>query len=248
MTLINQFLHFCHEAGFSNAIYDNFKYPTLLIHIIFLMIHRKHYPISWVKSLIAAVLMFAIGYSFSAVLGWAESGFKVWGANNIVRVFIYLPLICVLVAKLLKVKPLMMLTMLTPNVALQQVVGHTVCVFPGCCRGYPCDWGVWNPVTNSILFPNQWLECLVSLAIMVFLVFYQKKHNYTTNGKVYPIFLMLYGSTRFLLEFLRNNEKLWLGISSLAFHALFMTVVGIVWYTIVAENKREATQDEKIAI
>ena len=42
--------------------------------------------------------------------------------------------------------------------------------------------------------------------------------------------LILFGSTRFLLEFLRDNEKLFWGISNLAIHAFIMFVVGVVWY------------------
>ena len=50
--------------------------------------------------------------------------------------------------------------------------------------------------------------------------------------------LVTFGSTRFFLEFLRDDKKLVLGISNLAFHALFMTVVGLVWMTFIDEKQK----------
>ena len=42
--------------------------------------------------------------------------------------------------------------------------------------------------------------------------------------------LMLFGGTRFFLEFLRDNEKVLWGCSALAFHALLMLFVGAAAY------------------
>ena len=70
-------------------------------------------------------------------------------------------------------------------------------------------------------------------------MFYRaKKRNYVPDGLEYPVMLVLFGSTRFLFEFLRDNEKMFWGISNLAIHALFMFVVGIIWI-IVAKKKSE---------
>ena len=51
--------------------------------------------------------------------------------------------------------------------------------------------------------------------------------------------LMLFRYTFFLLEFARNNDKLFFGISELAMQAVFGALVGTVWYVIV---KKERTQ------
>lgn len=133
-----------------------------------------------------------------------------------------------------------MLTLLAPNIALHQTVAHIGCVFPGCCRGYPCSWGIWNAKTETLLFPIQWLESIVSLGTFLFVLAYQKKVNYAVDGKVYPLFLILFGITRFLLEFLRDNEKLVLGMSSFALHALAMTIVGTVWLMVLDEKEKQS--------
>lgn len=68
-------------------------------------------------------------------------------------------------------------------------------------------------------------------ALLIFLVcvILAKKKAYPVDGRMYPVFLILFGGTRFFLEFLRLNVKVFWGISVLALWALLMVVVGIVW-------------------
>ena len=132
-----------------------------------------------------------------------------------------------------------MIDYLAPSMALQQVVGHSVCPFAGCCRGYDCSWGIWNPVTKTNLFPNQWLECIVAIAVFWYLLRLAKQEKYVGTGKVYALFLLTFGGTRFLLEFLRDNDKLLLGVSNLALHALFMVLVGTIWLMVLYEKDKQ---------
>jgi prolipoprotein diacylglyceryltransferase len=50
--------------------------------------------------------------------------------------------------------------------------------------------------------------------------------------------LVLFGSSRFCFEFLRDNEKLLFGCSNLAFHALFMFVVGVLWLVLLKKKSK----------
>ena len=47
--------------------------------------------------------------------------------------------------------------------------------------------------------------------------------------RLYMWFMILFGSTRFVFEFYRDNEKIWNGISELAFHAAGALVIGLIW-------------------
>jgi prolipoprotein diacylglyceryltransferase len=58
--------------------------------------------------------------------------------------------------------------------------------------------------------------------------------------------LVLFGSTRFLFEFLRDNEKMFWGISNLAIHALFMFVVGVIWIVIQKTKPNKAPTPETL--
>ena len=53
--------------------------------------------------------------------------------------------------------------------------------------------------------------------------------------------LILFGATRFILEFFRNNKKIVLGLSAFSFHSLFMMGVGIIVYLYIAKNEKVKT-------
>jgi prolipoprotein diacylglyceryltransferase len=54
-----------------------------------------------------------------------------------------------------------------------------------------------------------------------------------------PMMLICFGIGRFLIEFARDSEKIWLGCSSISFHALFMVIVGVDMFTSIREKERE---------
>lgn len=239
MDWINQIIRYCYDQGWSSPMYNAIVVIAFVAQFAFLAVYRKKYGFSLMKAFIAVLLIYPAAYFLMLVLAWVENGFKNWGENNIVRLYVYMPLICAAVSKVLHVPGKTLSDYIAPSMALQQVIGHSVCPFVGCCHGYACEWGIWNPAKGEYQFPIQWLECLVALLIVVWLLKQAKKENYSGTGRVYAQFLVMFGGTRFFLEFLRNNDKLVLGISNLAFHALFMTVVGTIWLYVLMEKERE---------
>ena len=243
--MINDFLKFCYEQGWSNTIYSSVVIIAFVAQMVFLLFYRKKYNITLLQSIITVLVVYPLAYFWMLVLAWVENGFQNWGANNIVRVYVYAPLICILAAKLLKIPSRKIIDYVAPSMALQQVIGHFVCPFVGCCNGYACSWGIWHPAVNSRVFPIQWVECLVALFIVLYLLRMAKQEKYMGTGKVYAMFLLTFGGTRFFLEFLRDNEKLFLGISGLALHALFMVLVGTVWLMVLHEKDQQKARKSK---
>ena len=181
--MINDFLRFCDERDWSEGIYNSIVIVAFVIQLIFLIFYRKKYGITLLQAIITVVLVYPVAYFGMLFLTWMENGFRNWGANNIVRIYVYVPLICIAAAKILKIPSRKMIDYLAPSMALQQTIGHTVCPFVGCCRGYKCSWGIWNPVTDTRVFPNQWLECIVAIAIVWYLLRLAKKEKIRRNGK-----------------------------------------------------------------
>ena len=66
-----------------------------------------------------------------------------------------------------------------------------------------------------------------------------KRKKYVADGTQFPWMLILFGTTRFALEFLRDNQKLFLGISVLAIHCVVMVLVGIIWLIISKAQPEE---------
>ena len=169
---------------------------------------------------------------------WIESGFTNFGGNNIVRVFVYVPVAAYPIAKLLKVTWKDICAMLAVGPVAVHAVSHFGCIFAGCCMGYPSKWGIYNVQTQDIRFPSQIVEALIAWLIIAYLLVRGKKYKYVPDGLEYPIMLVLFGSTRFLCEFFRDNEKIVMGCSALAFHALFMFVVGLIAILIIKQKEK----------
>ena len=178
-------------------------------------------------------------------LYWAESGFKNWGGNNIVRIFIWVPVIAYPFCKWMKIDWLTACEFLAPCPAMVQGISHYGCIFEGCCYGYPLSFGIWNPALGYNTFPIQIVEACVAVAVVLFCLQRQKDNGYTADGLTYPIMLMLFGYSRFFLEFLRDNDKLFFGISGLALHALLMAVIGTAVYGAILEVKKTKARNNR---
>jgi prolipoprotein diacylglyceryltransferase len=136
-----------------------------------------------------------------------------------------------------------MLSLLSFGPLLVHGISHFGCIFFGCCSGYPCSFGVYNPFYKDIRFPIQPIEALAAVAIVIYLFRRAKKRNYIPDGLEYPIMLVTFGSSRFCFEFLRSGEKRFWGVSNLAIHALFMFVVGVIWIYIAKKKAAEKSAE-----
>ena len=196
---------------------------------LFAIFYRKKFNLSGKKALLTVLLLYPPVVLWMFILCWAETGFQHFGGNNIVRIFVWVPLFAIPVAKILKIDIRDMLNFVAPLPCAVHGISHYGCIFEGCCYGYPVSWGIWNPTTLDYRFPIQPIEATVAVLVIVVTVLYTKKKNYSRMANAYPVMLVLFGSTRFFLEFARDNEKLFWNISALAIHAFVMFVVGVVW-------------------
>ena len=192
----------------------------------------KKLQIPFWKNLVTVLIVYPIAVFWMFVLFWVDTGFTSWGGNNIVRVFVYVPLIGIPVAKLLRIDQNKMLSLLSFGPLLVHGISHFGCIFGGCCKGYPNSWGIYNHIYEDIRFPIQPIEALAAVAIVVYLICRAKKRKYVPDGYEYPLMLVLFGSSRFIFEFFRDNGKLFWGISLLAVHAFIMFVVGVIWISV----------------
>lgn len=243
---MNKLIQTIAELGLTGTVYDGFHVLGFIaVFIVIVWFARKLEIEAW-KAVLTVLIVYPIIYGWMYVLFWIESGFRSFGGNNIVRVFIYVPLVGYPVAKIFRVewKKICSLLSLAPTVV--HAVSHLGCIFAGCCNGYPSSWGLYNVTTGDIRFPTQPIEAAIAWLIIAYLLFRAVKRNYIPDGKEYPIMLTLFGSTRFLCEFLRDNEKIFMGCSNLSFHALLMALVGIIWIAVDNhKNKIVATEATK---
>lgn len=199
----------------------------------------KSHKISIFKAVLSVIIIYSSAYALMLFLYWVESGFKNFGGQNIVRIFVYVPLIVWVTSKILKINFVELCSLIAPCLTINHGVAHLACIFAGCCHGFPSAIGIYNAIIGEKLFPIQIIEALIAIFITVYIVLYTKKSE-ANKVYAYPIMLILFGSTRFICEFMRDNEKIFLGCSSLSFHALFMAIVGAIWILFIKFKKKSS--------
>ena len=235
---MNELIRATAEAGLGKTIYDVFFALGFVSVMTGLVIFGKKLGLTLKKTVCTVLIVYPIAVLWMFTMFWIASGFSAWGGNNIVRVFVYVPLIGLFASKVLDIEKNKMMSLLSFGPLLVHGISHFGCIFLGCCRGYPCSWGLYNPLFDDIRFPIQPIEALGAVAIVIYLLCRAKKRNYVPDGREYPIMLTMYGSSRFLFEFFRHNEKLFWEISNLALHALFMLIVGIIWLMVIQKKRK----------
>lgn len=170
-----------------------------------------------------------LGYLFTSVwngfLLTVLSGLQS-NSSNLAVAFVYLLPVSWLFAKLFRMPWHTVSELITFGVLAFHVAGRSGCIFTGCCYGYPCEWGLYSLATGYKVFPIVIVESLMTFGILLFLLIRTQRKSYVPDGKTLPWMLLLYGVGRFVTEFFRDNDKIFIGCSDIAFHALFMAVVG----------------------
>ena len=104
-----------------------------------------------------------------------------------------------------------------PAIALGHGIGRLGCFSAGCCWGLECrlPWAVTftNPAANQLvgvplgvpLHPTQLYEAFAEFAI--FGLLYWRIHRPHAPGAIISLYLMLYSSARFVVEFFRYHEQ-----------------------------------------
>ncbi|MDT7688260.1 MAG: phosphatidylglycerol---prolipoprotein diacylglyceryl transferase [Acidobacteriota bacterium] len=132
-----------------------------------------------------------------------------------------------------------------PGVAIGQAVGRQGCFAAGCCWGRPTDapWGVeFGEAAHRItgvpvgihLHPTQLYESAAAFIIFLFLYWLHRRKRF--SGQVIATYAVLYGLTRFTIEFFRDDPRgdiagltTLTGLSTSQLISLVVVVVGIVF-------------------
>ena len=184
-----------------------------------------HMTLSYVTNFLVMLLMYYI----------VNGGF---GGQNIVRVYIFVPLIHYCYGRILNMPIAKTMDLTAPFPCILLGFAKFGCLIDGCCRSWlHVDWGMYNPIVNATLFPVQLFEGLTALFIVIMVWMIARDHNYNAQGRTMPIMLLLFGITRFGWEFLRDNTKLFWGLSEFSLWALASAIMGIIWLVWLDKKK-----------
>lgn len=122
---------------------------------------------------------------------------------------------------------------IAPGLAVGYGLGRIGCFLNGCCYGGASGlpWAVafplGSPPTDLLVHPTQLYESLASFGIAAVLVFVV--HSQVQRaGSLFAWYMIMAGVERFLVEFLRNNERLWAGLTLQQLISVGLVLAGIV--------------------
>ena len=133
-----------------------------------------------------------------------------------------------------------------PGIAIGQAIGRLGCFAAGCCWGRECDlpWGVHfrsdfaaRVPLNTPLHPVQLYESAADL--LIFLLLFRRARQKHPAGQVIGLYMVLYSTARFIIEFYRVHEQSLVGPFSLTqWIAVGIFVAG----ALMLVRKRTATE------
>lgn len=91
---------------------------------------------------------------------------------------------------------------------------------------------------SEIRFPSQLVEMAVSFAICILMITLIMKGK--CRGIIYPMFLVIYGIARFVLNYLRETEDVLVGLSIGNIWSLVAAIIGSIWLLVYFSKKNNA--------
>jgi phosphatidylglycerol:prolipoprotein diacylglycerol transferase len=113
-------------------------------------------------------------------------------------------------------------------VPLGSAIGRLGCFLNGCCSGRPTDawFGIVFPAASAKVIPTQLIDSAANLLIF-FVLLHLAARVHPRPGVLWWAFLALYGTSRFLVETLRVNPPLALGLTQAQWISIPMVVAGL---------------------
>lgn len=129
-----------------------------------------------------------------------------------------------------KIRPAQLFDVVIPSVPLGLAFARVGCFLAGCCYGDPCSlpWAVTFPRLPLPRHPAQLYELVLDLCLLGFMLWYRKRRRF--EGENFFVFLVGYGSIRFMCEFVRADTPANLmGLSWPQWVSLAFITVGAVF-------------------
>ena len=117
-------------------------------------------------------------------------------------------------SRMKKVSLPVVLDIAAPSIAIGQAIGRIGCFTSGCCYGRATQipWAVTFPHLGHPAHPTQIYESVTMFAILLGLIWFRKRK--TRNGQVAWLYLVMYASARFVIEFFRgDNPQILMGLT-----------------------------------
>lgn len=174
----------------SNLFFVIFIFAILGARLLYVLLNFSHYvqdPLDAFKIWNGGLVFFGgfIAALAAAIIYVRLKGIKVWETADVIA----------------------------PALALGHAVGRIGCFFAGCCHGKVCDlpWAIRFEDPNSLaplhipLHPTQLYSVFSNLSIFLFLLWLSGKKSFP--GKIFWVYIFLYGILRSFIEIFRGDDR-----------------------------------------
>lgn len=197
---------------------------TLSMILVSFIIY-KDYSIPFWKALVGSILLTVIGFGSVKLMFFIENG--EFSGVSFFGAMLFIPLFSIVVAKIIKVNYYVYMDIAAPSVAIMLALMKINCMISGCCQGMIIGY---DSSSNPIRFPSQIVEFITALILCIILILLIKKKGYTTL--IFPIFMVFYGSLRFLLNLFREAPEFFFGLPIGNMWAIITIMIGVVWFVL----------------
>ena len=201
-------------------------------------VQMKWYRIPVWKSIVISVVLVLSGLFFSRVWYFVENGY--FRGRSFYGVIFFAPLVYLPVSRILRIPYGQTMDFVAPAGCLTLALVKLQCMRDGCCSGIVL---YQKPNYDYVTFPSQIVEMVAFLVIAgILMILGSKSRN---QGKIFPFFLLLYGGSRFVLDFFREISAPYaLGLSAGSFWSLIAMIAGGLWIAAVQKWKDKEKMEE----
>lgn len=204
------------------------------VMMIPMFIQARKYRIKVWKAVPASFVLTVIGTLGTYLWFFVEN--LSFGGRSFYGAVFFVPIVFLLFAYVIKIPYGQLLDLCAPAECIMLSLMKVKCLMDGCCQGrilYMTELG------EIVRFPSQLAELIVAyLLVWILLIMSFRTEN---REKIYPWYLILYGASRFVLNFFRDEWASYDGgmIPLGTVWSVVAVIGGIVW--IVVYNKRKKT-------
>lgn len=199
------------------------------------LIRRKRYGIGFLKSILLTFLFMAMAVVGALGMGILEGGMI--GNISLYGSIFIIPISISLYCLITKENINKMLDYFVPQICAGLAPVKLLCLTAGCCYGRELFVTADGEV---ILFPSQIVELICSILIMLLFLYFEKKNLFTDNH--YPVFFIVYGASRLLLNSLRGGLTpfVWF-LPAGHFWSIVAIVIGFMWLLLKQKDSETIT-------
>lgn len=204
--------------------------------LIQMLLRKKRHPdIALWKYPIFSIFLTVVGVAGTMLMFFIESGR--FGGTSFYGAVLFVPVL-ILPTCLMRIPYGSVLDLCAPAICLMLAIMKVDCIMSGCCIGK------YLP-SLGFQFPSQIVEMITAVIIMFVLLWIEKKPRW--KNSLYAYFLILYGSTRFVLNWFRYGLTpfVW-KLPQGNFWSVIAVFVGAIWlYLFVKKVSNDSRNTRK---